>query len=185
MKFIPTELDGAFLLELEPQEDERGFFARSFCAREFESHGLSLGVVQSNVAFTYQKGTVRGLHYQASPAAETKLMRCTRGAIHDVIVDLRSESRTYLRYIAVELSAENRRGMFVPSRFGHGYQTLTNNTEVSYLVNEFYRSELERGLRYDDPALGIDWPLPVTSVSDKDTSWPLLEAASTVVRKKL
>lgn len=175
MKFTATELEGAFVIDLARQEDERGFFARSFCAKELEAHRLSLNVVQSNVAFSSQKGTLRGLHYQIPPSAEVKLMRCTQGSVYDVIVDLRVDSPTYLRHIAVELSAENRRALYVPCFFAHGYQTLSDDAEVNYLVSEFYNPACERGLRYDDPALGIPWPLPVSSISEKDGSWPLLE----------
>jgi len=174
MTFTPTELEGAFVLDLERREDARGFFARSFCVKEFQAHGLSLDIVQCNVAFTHRKGTVRGLHCQVAPAAETKLMRCTQGAIYDVIVDLRPGSPTYLKHLGVELTAENRRALFVPALFMHGYQALTEDTEVTYLVNEFYNAGCERGLRYDDPALGIRWPLPVSIVSEKDRCWPLL-----------
>jgi dTDP-4-dehydrorhamnose 3,5-epimerase len=175
MKFIPTELEGAFILEPERREDARGFFARSFCVKELEAHGLSLSVLQCNVAFTHKKGTLRGLHYQVPPAAETKLMRCTRGSVYDVIVDLRPGSPTYLKHIGVQLTAENRRALFVPALFAHGYQTLTDESEMTYLVNEFYNPSCERGLRYDDPALAIRWPVRLAAISDKDFSWPLLK----------
>jgi dTDP-4-dehydrorhamnose 3,5-epimerase len=175
MKFIPTELEGAFILEPQRREDARGFFARSFCVKEFRAHGLSLSVLQCNIAFTHQRGTLRGLHYQVPPAAETKLMRCSRGAVYDVIVDLRPESPTYLKHIGVDLTAENRRALFVPAFFAHGYQTLTDNSEMTYLVDEFYDPSCERGVRYDDPALAIRWPSPAAVISDKDTSWPLLK----------
>ena len=176
MRFTPTKLAGAFIVDLERREDGRGFFARSFCKREFEAQGLALDVVQSNVASTYKQGTLRGLHYQEPPAAETKLMRCTSGAVFDVIVDLRPDSPTYREHVGVELTADNRRSLYVPPLFAHGYQTLTDNSEVTYLVNEFHSVECERGLRYDDPALRIPWPLPVAMISDKDASWPLLES---------
>lgn len=175
MIFTPTPLAGAFVLDLERREDERGFFARAFCGREFAAHGLTLPVVQANVALTRRPGTVRGLHYQAPPAAEAKLVRCTHGAVFDVIVDLRPESPTRLEHFAVELSASNRRAVFVPPMFAHGYQALTADAEVTYLVSEFFTPESEGGVRHDDPALGIRWPLPVTSLSAKDASWPLLD----------
>jgi dTDP-4-dehydrorhamnose 3,5-epimerase len=178
MNFTPTKLEGAFLLDLEPREDPRGFFARAYCVKELEAHGLALNIVQANVAFTRRKGTVRGLHYQVPPAAETKLMRCTRGAIFDLIVDLRPGSPTYLQHAGVELTAENRRSFLIPAGFAHGYQSLSDDAEVTYLVSEFYRPECERGLRYDDPALAIRWPLPVAMISDKDTSWPTLDPSS-------
>jgi dTDP-4-dehydrorhamnose 3,5-epimerase len=180
MRFTQTDLEGAFLLDLERHEDQRGFFARTFCVSEFKVHGLSLDVVQCNVAYSHQKGTLRGLHYQIPPATEAKLMRCTRGSVFDVIVDLRPGSATYLRHVGVELSAQNYRGLFVPPLFAHGYQTLSDETEVTYLVNEFYNAECERGLRYNDPGLGINWPLPVSVISDKDASWSLFEAEAIV-----
>lgn len=184
MRFTPTGLEGAVILDLEPREDARGLFARSFCKREFESHGLTLNVVQCNLASSYKKGTLRGLHYQVPPAAEAKLMRCTCGAVYDVIVDLRPESPTYLQHIGVELTAENHRGLFVPPLFGHGYQTLSDKSEVTYMVNEFYNADCERGLRYDDPVLAIRWPLPVAVISDKDASWPLLKTESVAPYKR-
>lgn len=181
MTFTPTELDGAFVIDLEHRRDSRGFFARSFCVREFKANGLSLGVAQCNVAFNEKKGTLRGLHYQVAPAEEAKLIRCTRGAVYDVIVDLRPESPTYRRHFAVELTAQNYRGLFVPPLFAHGYQTLSDESEVSYLVNEFHSAQCERGIRYDDPVLGIPWPLLVAVISDKDRDWPFLDAGSPAV----
>lgn len=174
MRFTETELAGAYLVELDRLEDERGFFARTFCAREFEDHGLSPVVAQANVSFNHRAGTLRGLHYQVPPSAETKLVRCTRGAIHDVIVDLRPGSPTRLQHVGVELSEQNRRALYVPKGFAHGYQTLTDDAEVAYQVDEFYAPGLEQGLRHDDPALGIVWPLAVSVVSEKDAAWPLL-----------
>ncbi len=185
MIFTSTGLDGAFIVDLEPRQDDRGFFARAFCQREFEAHGLKPLVAQANISFNYRKGTLRGLHFQYPPAAETKLVRCTRGAILDVIVDLRPESPTYLRHVAVELTADNRRGLFVPERFAHGYQVLADDTETTYQVGEFYTPGAESGLRYSDPRLAIDWPLPVTDISDKDGAWPLLEAAEAEIRSRL
>lgn len=174
MIFRETHLHGAFIVDLEPRTDERGFFARAFCQREFEEHGLKPLIAQANISFNYRKGTVRGLHFQHPPHAETKFVRCTRGAILDVIVDLRPDSPTYLQHVAVELTAENRRGLFVPERFAHDYQVLEDDTETTYQVGEFYTPGAEDGLRYDDPRLGIRWPLPVTDMSDKDRRWPLL-----------
>jgi dTDP-4-dehydrorhamnose 3,5-epimerase len=175
MIFRETRLAGAFIVDLEPRGDERGFFARAFCQREFEAHGLKPLIAQANISFNYRRGTVRGLHFQHPPHAETKFVRCSRGAIVDVIVDLRPESPTYLQHVAVELTAENRRGLYVPERFAHGYQVLEDNTETTYQVGEFYTPGAEDGLRYDDPRLGIDWPLPATDMSDKDRKWPLLD----------
>lgn len=174
MLFTETRLAGAYVIDLEPHSDERGFFARTFCARDFESHGLKTVVAQCSLSYNHTRGTLRGLHYQNVPAAETKLVRCVRGAIHDVIVDLRTGSPTYLQHLAVELSAENRRALYVPEGFAHGFETLADATEVSYQSGEFYAPEHAHGLRYDDPALGIMWPSPVKMVSDRDRAWPLL-----------
>jgi dTDP-4-dehydrorhamnose 3,5-epimerase len=182
--FTETKLEGAFIIDLDRKEDNRGFFARAFCQHEFEEHGLKPAIAQANVAFNRRKGSVRGMHFQFPPAAETKLVRCTRGAIRDIIVDLRPESPTYLDHIAVELTADNHRALYVPERFAHGYQVLEDVTETSYQVGEFYTPETEGGLRYDDPALGLTWPLPVTEMSDKDRAWALLEdVESELVRK--
>src|SRR5687768_15740784 len=158
MIFTETALPGAFIVDLEPRGDDRGFFARTFCRQEFEARGLKPLVAQANLSFNYRKGTVRGLHFQFPPAAETKLIRCTRGAILDVIVDLRPESPTYLRHVAVALTAENRRALYVPERCAHGYQVLDDNTETMYQVGEVYTPSAESGLRYSDPALAIAWP---------------------------
>jgi dTDP-4-dehydrorhamnose 3,5-epimerase len=182
--FTKTKLGGAFIIDLDRKEDNRGFFARAFCQHEFEEHGLKPVIAQANLAFNRRKGSVRGMHFQFPPAAETKLVRCTRGAILDIIVDLRPESPTYLDHVAVELTADNHRALYVPERFAHGYQVLEDVTETSYQVGEFYTPETEGGLRYDDPALGLTWPLPVTEMSDKDRVWALLEdVESELVRK--
>ncbi len=178
MIFTETQLKGAFIIDVELLADQRGAFARTFCAKEFEQHGLKPTVTQCNLSFNHQAGTLRGLHYQVPPAAETKLVRCTKGAIYDVIVDLRPDSPTYRQHIGVELTADNRRALYVPELFAHGYQALTDGAEVVYQVGEFYTPGYERGLRYDDPAFGITWPLPVTVISEKDASWPLFEAVS-------
>ena len=178
MRFVDTQLAGALVVEAELIRDHRGFFARAFCARELEEHGLDPTVAQCNISFNEVKGTLRGLHYQLPPVAETKLVRCTRGAIWDVIVDLREGSDTYLQHFGVELAADNRRALFVPAMFAHAYQTLADGSEVSYMVSQFYAPGQERGIRYDDPVLGIEWPLAVTRISDKDASWAPLEPAS-------
>ena len=173
MIFTETELPGAFVIDLEEKPDERGFFARTFDRKEFEAHGLKPDVAQCNVSTNHRAGTLRGMHYQIEPATETKLIRCTSGAILDVIIDMRPESTTYLRHFAVELTAENHRALYVPGMFAHGYQALTDGAEVTYQVGEFYTPGYERGLRHDDPAFGIAWPLPVSVISEKDASWPL------------
>jgi dTDP-4-dehydrorhamnose 3,5-epimerase len=175
MIFSETRLEGAYVIELERREDARGFFARAFCQHEFEAHGLKPIIAQANVAHNRQKGTVRGMHFQIPPAAETKLVRCTRGAILDIIVDLRPESPTYLQHVAVELNEDNQLALYVPERFAHGYQVLCDKTDTSYQVGEFYSPPHERALRYDDPRLGLTWPLPMTVISDKDRNAPLLE----------
>ena len=176
MLFKETPLSGAFVIDLEEKPDSRGFFARSFCASEFEAHGLKPAVAQCNLSFNHRRGTLRGMHYQVARAAEAKLIRCTRGAIYDVIVDLRPCSQTYMQHFGVELSDENRCALYVPELFAHGYQALTDGAEVTYQVSEVYTPGCERGLRYNDPALGIQWPIPVTVISDKDKAWPLFEA---------
>jgi dTDP-4-dehydrorhamnose 3,5-epimerase len=172
MRFIETKLAGAYVIEIEPIADERGFFARTWCRREFEAAGLPGNVVQANLSFNRMRGTLRGMHWQLAPHAEAKLVRCIRGSIYDVIVDLRETSPTYLQWLAVELSAEHRRMLLVPPHCAHGFQTLEDETEVFYHVTEFYTPEAECGARYNDPAFGIDWPLPVSVISKKDASWP-------------
>jgi dTDP-4-dehydrorhamnose 3,5-epimerase len=175
MIFTETALAGAFIIDIEPRGDSRGFFARAFCQHEFEEHGLKPTIAQANLAYNATRGTLRGMHFQYPPAAETKLVRATRGAILDIIVDLRPESPTYLEHIAVELTADNHRALYVPERFAHGYQVLEDQTETSYQVGEFYAPEHEGGLRYDDPRLGLTWPLPVGEMSVKDAGWRLLD----------
>jgi dTDP-4-dehydrorhamnose 3,5-epimerase len=175
MRFEETSVSGVFLLDLERREDDRGFFARAFCSREFAGHGLNARVVQANISSTATKGALRGMHYQVPPAGETKLVRCIRGAIWDVVIDMREGSPTYLQHVAVELSADNHRAIYIPEMLAHGNQALTDNVELFYLVSEFYTPGCERGVRYDDPAVGIRWPLPITVISQKDASWPLLE----------
>jgi len=178
MIFTETPLVGAFVIDLERREDDRGFFARTFCRKEFEAHGIPSLVAQCNVSFNHKRGTLRGMHYQVPPAGEPKLVRCPRGAIFDAIVDLRPGSSTYLQHFAVQLDQDNRRALYVPALFAHGYQALTDGAEVTYQVGEFYTPGSERGLRYDDAALAIPWPLQVTVISDKDMGWPLLDPSA-------
>jgi dTDP-4-dehydrorhamnose 3,5-epimerase len=175
--FTETALSGAFIIDLEPIRDDRGFFARTFDARQFEEHGMRPFVAQCNVSWNRAKGTLRGMHMQLAPATEPKLVRCTHGTVYDVIVDMRPDSPTYLQHVGVELSADNRRQLYVPDMFAHGYLTLTDGAEVACQVGEFYSPGHERGLRHDDPVLGIQWPIPVTVLSSKDASWPLLTPA--------
>jgi dTDP-4-dehydrorhamnose 3,5-epimerase len=175
MKFTGTELEGAFVIDLEQRWDDRGYFARTFCATEFAEHALKPVFVQGNVSFNYRKGTLRGMHYQIAPATEAKLVRCAKGAIYDVIIDLREDSPTYLAHFGVELTAESGRALYLPEMFAHGYQTLTDGAEVLYQVSEFYTPACERGIRYNDPAFGIEWPLPVADISEKDAAWPLVD----------
>lgn len=182
MKFIPTDLDGAYVVELEPHSDERGSFSRMFCAREFADAGMEPTVAQGNISVNPFRGTLRGMHYQLPPAAETKYVRCSRGAIYDAIVDLRPDSPTYLQSFGIELSAENRLGLFIPAMFGHGMLTLVDDTEINYLVSAFYSPRLERGIRYDDPVLDIAWPGPVQIISDKDAAWPPFDPEARVAR---
>lgn len=181
MKFTETKLKGAFIIDLELRNDDRGGFARTFCAKEFEEYGLKPTVAQCNLSFNYKAGTLRGMHYQVAPACETKLVRCTKGAIYDVIIDMRPDSPTYRQHIGVELTADNRRALYVPELFAHGYQALTDDAEVVYQVGEFYTPGYERGLRYDDPAFNIEWPIPVTVISEKDSSWSPFEAVPIAV----
>ena len=172
MIFTETPLKGAYVVELEKREDERGFFARYYCELEYAEHGLSTSFVQINNSLAVEKATLRGMHYQLAPRAETKVVRCIRGALWDCIIDLRVDSPTSCRHFAVELTADNRTMLYVPKGFGHGFITLTDNTEALYLVDEFYSPEQERGIRYDDPAFNIEWPLQPAVVSDKDRQHP-------------
>jgi dTDP-4-dehydrorhamnose 3,5-epimerase len=172
VRFETTPLPGAWLVELDPVRDERGFFARAWCRSEFEAHGLEGRLVQANVSYNRVAGTLRGLHYQTAPHEETKLIRCTRGALYSVIVDVRSGSPTRGKWFGVELTAENRRAIYVPRGFAHGYLALTDHAEAFYQVSEYYAPSSERGIRYDDPAIGIHWPGEVRVVSLKDRSWP-------------
>ncbi len=175
MIFTTTDIPGVAIVDLKLLEDERGFFARTFCSDEFTANGLLPDVVQCNVSYNHVAGTLRGMHLQVAPATEAKFIRCVRGAIVDKIVDLRPESPTYLQHVSVELTADNRRALYVPPLFAHGYQTLVDQSEVLYQVSERYTPGTERGLRYNDPALRLDWPVPVTTISAKDENWPLLD----------
>jgi len=172
--FMETGLAGAFLVELDRRTDERGYFARSFCTQEFSDHGLPTAVVQCNVSFNRIRGTLRGMHFQRAPLAEAKLVRCTRGAIYDVIVDLRRDSPTYCRWYGTELTEENGSALFVPEGFAHGFQTLADKSEVFYQMFAGYSGEHADGVRWDDPAFGISWPLPVSTIADRDRSFALL-----------
>ena len=172
MKFTETKLKGVFVVEIEKLTDDRGFFARSWCRKEFEAHGLTSRLVQANVSFNRSRGTLRGLHYQIAPHQECKLIRCTRGAIYDVIIDLRAESPTYKQWVAVDLTADNYRMLFVPEDFAHGFITLTDNTEITYQVSQFYTPGSEKGIRFNDPTFNIQLPLDVSVISDKDCGWP-------------
>jgi dTDP-4-dehydrorhamnose 3,5-epimerase len=174
LRFTPTPLAGAYVVELERLEDERGFFARSFCQDEFRRHGLKHAIAQCNVSWNRRRGTLRGLHFQAAPHEEAKVVRCTRGAVWDVIVDLREGSPTRLRWHAQELNADNRLAFYVPEGFAHGFQTLADDSEVLYQMSESYHPGLARGLLWDDPKLGIRWPLPDPILSPRDRSYALL-----------
>jgi dTDP-4-dehydrorhamnose 3,5-epimerase len=172
MIFTETGLPGAFLIEAEPQVDDRGFFVRIFCQKEFTARGVNASVAQANTSFSRSRGTLRGLHYQLPPHAEAKLVFCTQGSVYDVIVDLRSDSPTFRKWYGVELTSENHRLLYLPEGFAHGHLTLADDTLVTYLVSEFYAPRAERGIRYDDPAFGIQWPEEAVVVSEKDLSWP-------------
>jgi dTDP-4-dehydrorhamnose 3,5-epimerase len=172
MIFKETRLKGAFVIEIEKFEDKRGFFAHTFSRDAFESNGLTSRLVNTNISFNKKRGTLRGMHYQVAPYEETKLIRCTRGAIYDVIIDLRPDSPSYRNWVEVELTADNYRLLYVPEQCAHGFQTLDDNTEVTYQVSQVYSPESARGVRYDDPAFKITWPLKVEVISDQDAKWP-------------
>ena len=173
MIFTETELPGAYVIDLEPIVDSRGFFARAWCQEEFAEHGLETRIAQCNMSFNERKGTLRGMHFQRSPHEETKLVRCIKGSLYDIIIDLRRDSPTYARWTGVELSADNRRMLYVPRGFAHGFQTLEERSEIFYMASEFFTPGAEGGVRWNDPAFGIEWPLREPSViSDKDASWP-------------
>jgi dTDP-4-dehydrorhamnose 3,5-epimerase len=170
--FNETKLKAAFAIELQKQEDERGFFARSWCQRDFAEHGLNSKLVQCNISFNQMKGTLRGMHYQVAPHEEAKLVRCTRGALYDVIVDLRPASPTFMQWLGIELTAENHRMLYIPEGFAHGFQTLSDDTEVFYQMSEFYHPECARGVRWNDPAFNILWPVEEKIISTRDNSYP-------------
>ncbi|MGE3910871.1 MAG: dTDP-4-dehydrorhamnose 3,5-epimerase [Chloroflexota bacterium] len=174
MNISETPLRDAYVIDIAKIEDQRGFFARIFCTEEMEAFGMQTGIVQMNLSHNLRKGVVRGMHYQIEPAPEAKLMRCIRGAIYDVIIDMRPASPTYLQWFGVELTAENRRALYVPPMFAHGYQALTDGAEVIYPTTGVYTPACERGVRHDDPAIGIGWPIPPTEISEKDRTWPLI-----------
>jgi dTDP-4-dehydrorhamnose 3,5-epimerase len=170
--FTETKLKGAFIVELDKHEDDRGFFARSWCQKEFEAHNLNPRIVQCNISFNKTKGTLRGMHYQAAPFAEAKLVRCTAGALYDVIIDLRPDSPTYRHHVGEVLSAVNYKMLYVPEDFAHGFQTLEENTEIFYQMSEFYSPQHARGVRYNDPAFGIQWMLANPVIVDRDRNYP-------------
>jgi dTDP-4-dehydrorhamnose 3,5-epimerase len=176
MKFYPTPLEGAFLIELEKRGDDRGFFARFFCEKEFDDHGLQTRFLQVNNSLSAKRGTLRGLHYQLPPAGEVKLVRAIKGRLWDVIVDLRAGSPSFGKWFGAELNDENRLMMYVPRGFAHAFITLTDNVEALYMVSEFYAPDRERGVRWNDPAVGVEWPIQPTEISDKDKSWPDINA---------
>ena len=172
MIFTETKLRGAFVIELEPHADQRGFFARTFCRKEFEAHSIDAHVEQCNISFNKRKGTLRGMHFQAAPFAEAKLVRCTSGSIYDVIIDLRPSSPTFKQHVAVELSAENRTMLFIPEGFAHGFQTLRDDTEVFYQMGQPFSAEHARGVRWNDPAFGIEWPKGERIIIERDRNYP-------------
>jgi dTDP-4-dehydrorhamnose 3,5-epimerase len=177
MEFIKTSLADAMLIDIRKLADDRGYFARTFCAEEFGKAGLETRFPQSNHSHNLKAGTLRGMHFQRAPHGEVKVVRCVRGALHDVIIDLRPESPTWRRWEGFDLTAENGRMLYVPAGFAHGFQTLQDDTDASYLVSHPYTPGAEGGVRFDDPAFGIAWPLPVGTISEKDAAWPWLEAA--------
>jgi len=172
MKFIETELKGSFIIEPEILEDERGFFARTWCKREFLAHIGAAELVQCNISFNKQKGALRGMHYQAPPNVEAKLVRCTMGAVYDVIIDLRPDSSTFKQWISVEMTSENRKMIYIPEHFAHGFITLEDNTEVFYQMSEFYAPDSARGIRWNDPAFNIQWPIEAVTLSERDRNFP-------------
>jgi len=172
VKFHKAEVEGAYIIELDRLEDNRGFFARTWCQKEMEAHGLAARVAQANVSFNRRAGTLRGMHYQVAPHEETKLIRCTRGALYDVIVDLRPDSPSYKQWTSVELKADTYKMLYVPAHFAHGFITLEDETEAIYFVSEFYTPGAEQGLRWNDPRFGISWPRSVEVISEKDANWP-------------
>lgn len=172
MIFTETDLKGAYIIEPEKLTDDRGFFARTWCQQEFSNRGLDSNLVQSSISFNHKQGTLRGMHLQLPPSAEVKLVRCTQGAIYDVIVDLRLNSATYLQWIGIKLTADNRTALYIPKGFAHGFQTLADNTEVFYQISELYNPDLARGFRWNDPIIKINWPAMVSTISDRDRTYP-------------
>jgi len=172
MRFEPAGLDGAWLIHLDSMGDERGFFARTFCVDEFRAHGLETSFPQHSISCSRSKGTLRGMHFQRAPHREVKLVRCLNGAIWDVIIDLRPESPTFRQWRGLELSAENQYQLYIPKGFAHGFQTLSDDTYVNYLISEIYATDAAAGVRYDDPAFAVTWPLPIGVISEKDLRWP-------------
>jgi dTDP-4-dehydrorhamnose 3,5-epimerase len=175
MRFTPTTVDDVHIVDIDRIRDERGFFARAWCTNEFGQQGLNARIAQANIGYSERRGTLRGMHFQVPPHEEAKLVRCTRGAVFDVVVDLRRDSETYLQWVGVELTADNARMLYVPPGCAHGYLTLTDGTELFYQTSEFYERAAARGVRYDDPAFGIDWPVEIRVISEQDRSWPLIE----------
>ncbi len=171
MIFKETKLKGAYIIEIDPIVDERGFFARSFCAKEFEKYGLNPSIAQCNISYNEKKGTLRGMHYQVPPYEEAKLVRCTRGAIYDVIIDLRPDSSTFKQWVSIELTGNNRRMLYIPEGIAHGYLTLEDHTEIVYQMSEFYHPECARGVRWNDPAFGIQWPIQPLFIVSRDESY--------------
>jgi dTDP-4-dehydrorhamnose 3,5-epimerase len=182
MKFIEAPLAGAYIIELEPFMDERGFFARTFCQKEFANIGFDKQIVQINHSLTRQRGAIRGMHYQSPPACEVKIIRCIQGVVFDVMVDLRAGSPTFLQWYGIELSQDNMLMVYIPEGFAHGFQALTDHAGLIYFVSAFYSPELERGLRFNDPAIAINWPLPSGDISSKDRNCPLIGSSFTGVK---
>ena len=185
MIFTHTKLEGAYIIDLEKRVDERGFFARAFCQSEFSKHGLESTISQVNIASNLHKGTLRGIHLQYPPAADTKVVRCTRGAIFFVLIDLRPESDSFLQHVTIELNQENMMAIYVPKRFANGYQTLCDNTDICYLHSEFYTPSSDGGLMYYDPILKLEWPLPVSIISPRDQTYRLLAKGDTELIRRM
>lgn len=175
MIFKPLPLKGAWIIKLAPFKDERGYYSRAWCKKEFEEHGIDSEFVQMNTVYSKKAGTLRGMHWQTDPAPESKFVRCIRGTLYDVMVDMREDSPTYRKSYGLELSAANQTMVYVPGNFAHGFLTLEDETEASYMVGEYYTPEAERGMRYDDPVIDVQWPREVAVISEKDRSWPLLK----------
>jgi dTDP-4-dehydrorhamnose 3,5-epimerase len=175
MHFIETGIPGAWVIDPAPHQDDRGRFLRAWCSREFSERGVQFAPVQANMGYSIAKGTLRGLHFQQAPALEAKLIRCTRGAIFDVVVDLRPSSLSYGKWYGTELTAENGRMLYVPEHCAHGYQTLEDDTEMYYMTSQYYTAGAARGVRFDDPVFCINWPLTPTIISQQDRNWPLVE----------